>query len=463
MEHNVSPANQPLPLKNQILYGFSDMAGNPIYTIMISFLTFFYTDVLELNPAAVGSLILISKVFDGFSDIAAGTIVDNTLTKTGSARPWILRSAIPLAASFILLFTVPDIGTAGKLIYIFVSYNFAMSVCYTIFNAAANALPLYATNDSVSRSAAFAYRVIIGGLIQLILTVFFMNLVDLFGGNQRAWVIIAIILACITLLGSIITYFSMEEKANPKLLHAASESEKNESKTPVLVSIRALLKNKYWKMLLVLLACVLFHQVATLTVGVYYATWILEDKLLAGQVALFHTVPMLLSLCLVPFLLRKNLSKQRICVVCTVLMLTGGLLGIVSGESRVLFYASLIFRGAGYGVIVSLINGMVGDSLFYGEWKTGVSTRAIGACAFTFVQKIISGLVVAVFGMILGNLGYDGLAPAQPGPVLTFIRLFFLSAPVILYLLQLIVLHFYKLDREMPEVIHELSKNGSVY
>lgn len=188
MEHNVSPANQPLPLKNQILYGFSDMAGNPIYTIMISFLTFFYTDVLGLNPAAVGSLILISKVFDGFSDIAAGTIVDNTLTKTGSARPWILRSAIPLAASFILLFTVPDIGTAGKLIYIFVSYNFAMSVCYTIFNAAANALPLYATNDSVSRSAAFAYRVIIGGLIQLILTVFFMNLVDLFGGNQRACV-----------------------------------------------------------------------------------------------------------------------------------------------------------------------------------------------------------------------------------------------------------------------------------
>ena len=71
--------------------------------------------------------------------------------------------------------------------------------------------------------------------------------------------------------------------------------------------------------------------------------------------------------------------------------------------------------------------------------------------------------MVAVFGMILGNLGYDGLAPAQPGPVLTFIRLFFLSAPVILYLLQLIVLHFYKLDREMPEVIHELSKNGSVY
>ena len=458
MEHNVSPANQPLPLKNQILYGFSDMAGNPIYTIMISFLTFFYTDVLGLNPAAVGSLILISKVFDGFSDIAAGTIVDNTLTKTGSARPWILRSAIPLAASFILLFTVPDIGTAGKLIYIFVSYNFAMSVCYTIFNAAANALPLYATNDSVSRSAAFAYRVIIGGLIQLILTVFFMNLVDLFGGNQRAWVIIAIILACITLLGSIITYFSMEEKANPKLLHAASESEKNESKTPVLVSIRALLKNKYWKMLLVLLACVLFHQVATLTVGVYYATWILEDKLLAGQVALFHTVPMLLSLCLVPFLLRKNLSKQRICVVCTVLMLTGGLLGIVSGESRVLFYASLIFRGAGYGVIVSLINGMVGDSLFYGEWKTGVQAAGTLSSVNGFLGKVAQAVAGGISGALLAWGAYDSTAAIQPANALTAIRIMYIYAPVILLICSIITMSFYKLDKQFPQIQKELEE-----
>lgn len=165
LNERLALANKPLTLRQQIMYAFSDLAGNPLYTVMMSFLTFFYTDVLGLNPAVIGSLIFVSKVFDGITDIIAGTIVENTHTKKGSARPWILRTAIPLALSLVLLFTVPDCGTIGKLIYIFVSYNFAMSICYTMFGAAANSLPLYATNDTQSRGAALACRIVLGGIV----------------------------------------------------------------------------------------------------------------------------------------------------------------------------------------------------------------------------------------------------------------------------------------------------------
>lgn len=458
MNERLALANKPLSIKQQIMYGFSDMAGNPLYTIMMSFLTFYYTDVLGLNPAIIGTLILACKVFDGITDIIAGNIVENTHTKVGSARPWILRTAIPLAVSLVLLFTVPDCGTVGKLIYIFVSYNFAMSVCYTMFGAAANSLPIYATNDPHSRGAALACRIVIGGIVQLILATFFMNMVDYFGGDQRAWIIISIILAVVTLVGMIITYFSLEENANPYLMYADYAEKTAVKKTPVMVSLKALFQNKYWVLLLVFLAFVLFHQIATLTVGVYYATWVLNDALLAGTIALYHSGAVTVALFLAPVLLNKGVSKKKICVVCTISMLIGGVLGMISGTSQLLFYASLIFRGAGYGIIAAVLNGMLSDSLVYGEWKTGVATPAIGMCAFTFVQKIMAGVVVALFGVVLGVFGYDGLAASQPDSALSFIKMFFLYFPVILYVGQMIILKFYKLDEEMPQILADMEK-----
>ena len=459
MNERLALANKPLALRQQIMYGFSDLAGNPLYTVMMSFLTFFYTDYLGLDPVVVGGLILVSKIFDGITDIIAGTIVENTHTKTGSARPWILRTAVPLALSLVLLFTVPDCGTIGKYIYIFVSYNFAMSICYTMFGAAANSLPLYATNDSQSRGAALACRIVIGGIVQLILATYFMNMVDFFGGDQKAWIIISIILAGITLIGMIITYFSLKENANPYLLQVDEEEEAGKKEqVSVIAALKALLKNKYWLMILLFLGFILFHQIATLTVGVYYATWVLGDEILAGKIALYHSGATTVALFLAPVLLNKGVSKKMICILCTISMLIGGVLGMISGDSQTLFYASLIFRGAGYGIIAGVLNGMLSDTLVYGEWKTGVATPALGMCAYTFVQKVLSGVVTAAFAAIIGFFGYDGLQATQPESAITFIRWFFLLFPVILYVGQLILLKFYHLDKELPQIQKDLEE-----
>ncbi|MBR2189528.1 MAG: MFS transporter [Eubacterium sp.] len=461
MNEKLSKANRPLTMRQQILYGLGDIAANPVYTLMVSFLTFFYTDVLGLNPALIGTLILACKVLDGISDIIAGSIVERTHTAKGSARPWVLRFAVPLAASTVLLFTVPDVSVVEKLIYIFVTYNFAMSVCYTMFNAGLNSMPIYATNDVRTRSSAFAIRIVVGAVVQLLLTTFFMNIVGAFGGDQKAWIIFSIIIAAVSLAASFIAYNSLEENANPYLMngHRTDDSSlTHENKPSVMASLKALFRNKYWLMVVLLLAFVLFHQIATLSVGVYYATWILHDSLLAGKIALFHAGAMTVAIFAAPVLLNKGISKRTICIGCSISMLAGGILGMISGTSEILFYLSLVLRGAGYGIIAAVINGMLSDSIVYGEWKTGIATPALGMCAYTFVQKVMVGLVTALFGILLGALGYDGLAAAQPESALRFIKLFFLYFPVILYVLQLLLLHFYKLDREMPKILRDLEE-----
>lgn len=334
-----------------------------------------------------------------------------------------------------------------------------MTVCYTMFGAAINVLPLYATTDVPSRGAAFAVRICIAGVVQFILLSCFMNVIEFLGGGQKAWVVLSAIIGAISLVSSIITYYSLEEHANPKLNGVITET-KAES-VPVKESLKALFKNKYWFMVIGLMVCVLFHQVATLTVGVYYATWVLNDVILAGKISLFHMGMAILAVFLTPVFLNKGFSKRKLCFVSSIVMLVGGVVGILSGSSDLLFYVSLALRGVGYGIVSGVMNAMVADSLVYGEWKTGVATPAVGMCVQSLVQKLMGGLVTAAFGLAIGLSGYDGTAASQPESAIWFIRMFFMVFPVVLYALQTVLMKFYNLDDKLPGIMKELEERHS--
>lgn len=88
-------------------YGCGDFGCNIIYTAMSAFLLFYYTDYAGVSALAVGTIMMVSRIFDGISDIIMGVIVDRTKSKFGKARPWILRMCIPFAVCGVLLFSVP--------------------------------------------------------------------------------------------------------------------------------------------------------------------------------------------------------------------------------------------------------------------------------------------------------------------------------------------------------------------
>ena len=222
-------SNRVVSFGEKVSYGITEIACNPMYTIFCSFLVFFYTDVIGVNAAAVGTIILISRIFDGFSDIIAGNIVEHTHAKSGSARPWILRIAIPLGISYIAMFTVPDCGEWGKLIYIFVSYNVIQSVVYTMANAAMSALPTYMTNDRNSRSSCYAVRLFIAAATQTVLSLKFMNIIDALGGGQRAWIKLAAILGTIAAIVFAIVYHSRDRNQRRRERRRCSSSCRPES------------------------------------------------------------------------------------------------------------------------------------------------------------------------------------------------------------------------------------------
>lgn len=441
-------ADHPIPIGQQLAYSLTEVAANPIYTITLTFLTFFYTDVLGINAALAGAIILVSKFFDGISDLWAGNLIDHTHTKTGSARPWILRSALLLAVSYVLLFTVPDWGTVGKALYIFVSYNFAMTFAFTITSCAINAMPVYMSGDSASRASAYSLRMIVAGIAQMVFSMVCLQIVEAMGGGQRGWILMSLIFAAISLAMLLITYFFTRE--------SVTEVSRNEEKIPFKTAIMTVLKNKYWFLVFGMIVIIVFHQVATLTVGVYYAKYILFDETMSGGLVTYHHIGAAIGMLSMPFILRRNISKKKAVVISGWCMLAGAALALVN-STGIYLILSLAIRGCGFGVTNSLYYGMLADSVDYGEWKTGVRAAAVTTSAGSVGQKMGSGLGTALLGFALTATGYHGLATVQTASAVSCIRFIFIVVPFVLYVGLLILMHFYDLDEKLPQIKNELA------
>jgi GPH family glycoside/pentoside/hexuronide:cation symporter len=438
-----------MTLREQIIYALSEFAGNPLYTVVASFLTFFYTDVIGVNPGSVGVIILASRFLDGISDVAMGNIIDHTRSKAGNARPWFLRAAFPLVVAFIVLFTVPNVPEIGKLVYIFVTYNFSLTIVYTVVASTLTALPTYATADSKSRSTAHALRLFFAGTIQMFLAFFFLRIIEAFGGDQTAWIKFAAILGVIGFVSCLVVYFGTKERV--KLAHKEGE------KLLLIKALLSLLKNKYWLMILGMVFLYILHQVTTLTIGIYYAKYILGDQNLTGNLILYHHIPAIIVLFLIPFVIQAGVPKGRIAMSATLVMLLGAVLLVFSNNNLVLI-VSLGLRGIGFGIINGVLLGMCTDTIAYGEWKTGVKALAINTSAVTVAQKVGGGVGTALFGGMLAAAGYNGLAEVQPPSALTAIRICFVYVPIVLYVLQVVILLAYKLDKEYPAILEELER-----
>jgi glycoside/pentoside/hexuronide:cation symporter, GPH family len=160
-------AVEKLALKEKIGYALGDGAANIAWRGVATFLFIFYTDVFGINPATVGLLMLIARFSDGIIDIIMGIICDRTNSKYGKFRPWILWTAVPLGISLSLLFTTPDLGPTGKIVYAYATY-LTFFIIYTANNIPYGALMAVMTGDDKERTSLGSYRMVgafTGGMV----------------------------------------------------------------------------------------------------------------------------------------------------------------------------------------------------------------------------------------------------------------------------------------------------------
>lgn len=125
---------------NKVGYGSGDVAGNVVYAFLSTFVMIYLTNTVGLNAGIVGTLIALSKLFDGVTDIFFGSMIDKTKSRMGKARPWMLYGYVGCAVTLIGVFAIPEsMGQTAQYAWFFIAYSLLNAVFYTANNIAYSA------------------------------------------------------------------------------------------------------------------------------------------------------------------------------------------------------------------------------------------------------------------------------------------------------------------------------------
>ncbi|MED3728375.1 glycoside-pentoside-hexuronide (GPH):cation symporter [Priestia filamentosa] len=433
----------------KVSYGLGNLSANLLITTANSFIVFFYTEIAGIAAATVGTLLLIARIFDGVTDLGMGMIVDKTKSKYGKARPWLLWMAIPYILAMVLLFTSPEFSQTGKSIYAFITYILAIGIIYTMISVPYNSMLVTLSQDQIQRGQLSISRAAFGLIGGMLVGVITLPAVSFLGGGKNGWMFIAIIYGIVGALSYLIVFKNTKERVDV-------ETPEKKDTVPIKHSVKALVKNKYW--LLTLSIIILSFVGAGLSgIGVYYAKYILGDPNLMAVLTVVGILPTILMMFFMDFLFKK-FGKRNLAMIGGVVSIIGALIIWIDPESISMVSIGSFIRGLGGAPLGVAAFVMLADSVEYGEWKTGIRTEGLALSAGTFGEKVGTGIGGMVLGALMGLAGYVGGQAEQTVSALTSIKLLFIHVPIILSILSIILLYFYKLDKKYPTIIKELNE-----
>lgn len=441
-------------------YGAGACGWNMINGIIGTFMTVYFTNVALLDAAIISTLIAVSKVFDGVSDLIVGNIVDRTRSKMGKARVWLLRMCVPFAICVLLLFWVPSgFPQALKYVYVFVFYNLVNTVCLTFMQVPFYSLISLMTRNGEERGQLGNIQQIFQTLGNILINSFFVTLLAAFSSsadneNTQAGYTGALIVVCaVMVILNLITVFATKERVtdDPK----AKQEAKGDEVKP-LVAIKALLQNKYWVIMFFAMLCIFFVIIFYSIGGVYYAIYIFNDM---GQISWMNnaiSIAQFAIMFVTPFFMKK--FGKRWMYAAGMGLLTLGFLGFgLFGTSKGIMIVCNVLKGCGLGLSGGMAMGLVADTITYGQLKTGINAVGMGNAGTSAAQKLGLGLGTAVFGWVMSAAGfkgeYDLQGIPQPESVPTAIRFMYNWVPMVMCaIIFVIMVVSFNLDRDLAKL-----------
>lgn len=443
--------NRSLHMKERIGYGVGDFANNMMYNPVNTFYTYFLTNVAGLGAGVVGTLLLLSRLMDGVSDLIVGTFMEKIHSKHGKARPWLLWWCIPFAISLVLMFSAPDFGTTGKIIYAFLTYNLAVTVVYTAINLPFGSLAALMTKNQTERGYLNISKMVFafgGGMVVSATT---LPLVNFFGGDSAAWIKTFIIYGIVAIIFFLVVFFTTKEAVT----ETAEDTGKVEN-VNIKEALFSLLKNKYWIMLLGI-----FFLNSTVNafigVNVYYGQYIMNDDSLVGSLAIYQNIASFVAFAACTAIIRK-VGKQKIAIAGVAISFLGYAMVLFNPTSYVLLYIAAVVKGFGNAALSGVMYGMLADTVEYNDWHSHIRAEGLVFSANSIGQKVGSGIGSAALGWILAAFGFVSNSATQPESAINGIRTIFLYVPLFIFAAMFIILLFYKLDKEYDGIIADMAK-----
>lgn len=427
---------------NKVGYGSGDIAGNVVYAFLSSFVMIYLTNTIGLSAGIVGTLIAVSKLFDGFTDIFFGTMIDKTHSRLGKARPWMLYGYVGCAVTLAAIFAVPTSwGAAAQYAWFFIAYTLLNGVFYTANNIAYSALTSLVTKNSKERVQMGSCRFIFAFSTSLLIQSVTVGLVAMWGGDAAAWRTVAVIYAAIGLVVNTVSVFSVKELSQEEQTKYEKLQQPEEEKYDLVTAFRLLASNKYY---LMICSVYILQQLygAMINAGIYYMTYVLKNENLYGVFSWAVNIPLIIALVFTPTLVGKwkgmyklNLRGYIIAVVGRALVIFAGYIGSVP-----LMLAFTALAALGQGPWQGDMNAVIASCCEYTFLKTGKRVDGTMYSCTSLGVKLGGGLGTALAGWLLEFSGFDGKLAVQPFSCIVMLRVMYLWLPLVIDVIIMLVL-----------------------
>lgn len=432
---------------NKIGYGSGDIAGNVVYAFLSAFVMIYLTDTVGLNAGIIGTLMMVSKIFDGFTDIFFGSMIDKTKSRMGKARPWMLYGYVGCAIMLVLIYAIPgSMGTTAQYAYFFITYSLMNAVFFTANNIAYSSLTALITRNGHERVQMGSIRFIFAFGTSMLIQTFTVRLVTAFGGGALGWRNTAIVYAIIGLIVNTLSVFSVKELPPEE---TQTENEKTEEeKYSLLDAAKLLVSNPYYLIICAIYICCQVTSALT-AMGIYYMTYVLGDADLLGSFSVAMNLPIIIGLLLTPSIVKKmkgiykvNLTGYALASIFRVLIIVAAMMKSVP---LMLVFTALAYIGTS--PLQGDLNALIATCSEY-TWKT--KQKRIDGTMYSCTSlgtKLGGGIGTALGGWLLEAGGYIKNAAVQPASCINMLNFMYLWFPLILTVIITILLYFLKVEQ----------------
>lgn len=449
-----------IKLKEKIGYGFGDMASSMFWKLFGSYLMIFYTDVFGLPAAVVGTLFLVTRVWDSAFDPIVGVVADRTHSRWGKFRPYLLFLAIPFSVIGVLTFVTPPFGDNGKLIYAYVTYSLMMMV-YSAINVPYASLLGVMSDNPKERNTLSTYRMAFAYIGSFIALLLFMPMVNFWSGHskeiadqQQGWTLAVAVIAVMCALLFIGCFALTRERV--KALH--------EKQAPLKEDLKDLWKNRPWWILLGAgVAALVFNSIRDGATVYYFKYFIVEEDfqtisffgvsfvlsglyLSVGQIANIAGVILAAP---VSNRIGKKQTYMGSMAIATVLSI---LFFWFDKDNLALIFTFQILISICAGSIFPLLWSMYADCTDYSELKTGNRATGLIFSSSSMSQKFGWAIGSALTGWLLSYFGFVA-NEVQQAEAIQGIKMFMSFLPAAGTLLSIVFISMYPLsEKKMLEI-----------
>ena len=428
-------AIRPFGWKDRVGYMLGNVANDFTFIFASLYLQVFYTDVLGINAGLVGTMFLVARIVDAFTDTAMGRICDKTkATKNGKFRPWLLRACGPVAlASFLMYQTfATNLPMSLRIVYMFVTYLFWGSICYTCINIPYGSMASVMSNEPDDRASLSTFRgvgsmipqILIGVVVPMFLYTTLEDGTKI--ANASAFPVVALITSIAAAVLYIVCYFMCTERVK------VSEGSKSISFADTL---KALVGNRALIGIALVFICYLGAQMLNQTINNYiFKDYFGNTMGLSVMNAAGFAPALILAPCAVP--LTRKFGKKELGIIASAMgtVAFGGL--FLARTTNMWLYTVVSIVGLlGFGLFNLIIWAFVSDVIDDQEVRTGTRDDGTIYAVCSFARKLGQAIASALGGWSLGWIGYvEGSLSGQTDAVRNGIYNIATLVPMILYL-----------------------------